>query len=339
MRELIIEHGDLSTLLYFWPQLDTREYYTRRFGQCHTFPALAQPRFRFVEALLQKPLPAAVDVFIQTSKEYGCWVPNQENGQNYGRELLALYKDIKENGIREPILLAEGPPGGTGRLVLKDGNHRIIMAHFLGLDVRARVIPAAEMLVAEWATRAKNKKKNLGAYQSIFINRKEVVVGHRRNALARMDAVRREDLAGKRVLVLGCNNGHDCFMAGELGASAVLGIDFDRELLSYAMRIATLYGVNTDFIYHDLQEAYTGQKFDTVLCFSIYNNIADHGKLMRSMKQGKVVYFEGHALYEPILPEAEYRARYDSVLRGFSGIELVWETDEKERRMYRIENA
>lgn len=337
MYELTIAHKDLSTLLYMWPQLDTREYYIRRFGQCHTFPALAQPRFGFMESLLKKHMADAVGDFIQSSKEYGCWVPNMTNGTNYGNKLLILYGDISENGIREPIGLVEGPPGGTGRLILQDGNHRVIMAHFLGLDVKARVHPAKKMIAGEWKSRAKREGLNLGAYQSIFINREEIVHGQRRNALERMDHVRREDIVGKRVLVLGCNNGFDCFMVGELGAKFVFGIDNNKELLGCAMRTATLYGVNTDFILYDLQKAYTDQQFDTVLCFSIYNNIADHEELAKSMNQGKIIYFEGHALFDPILSDADYRARYNSVLQHFNDVQLAWETPEKERRMYRME--
>ena len=330
---MFVEHKDIPNLLYYWPTLATREYYIRAEGQCHTFSALNQPRFHFLKALLEMPMAQAVQRFIAVSKEYGCWVPNETNGANYGEKLMDLYEDIKTNGIQQPIALLQGPPGGTGRLILQEGNHRTIIAHFLGWGLEAEVRPAEEYMKWEWS---RPPEKRLHLYQSIFVNGEELVAGARRDALERINCVRPEDLKGKSVLVLGCNNGRDCFLAGERGATKIVGVDIDEQLLNAALREATYYGYPTDFIQYDLNSPLDIGEFDTVLAFSIYNSVADHGILAQTMRKGKVVYFEGHVLL-PMLSEREYRARYAGSIGSFRNVEPVYSVDGGIRRMYRME--
>jgi SAM-dependent methyltransferase len=330
---VFIEHKDIPKLLYLWPTLATREYYIRTEGQCHTFSALKQARFYFMGALLELPMAQAVQKFIAVSKEFGGWCPNETNGANYGNKLLGLYQDMKENGIREPIALLEGPPGGTGRLILQEGNHRAVIAHYLGRGLEATVRNSKLSMIGEWS---RPPEKRLHLYQSIFVNGEELVAGARRDGLERMNCVRPEDLAGKSVLVLGCNNGRDCFLAGERGATKIVGVDIDAPLLNAALREATYYGYPTDFIQYDLNSPLDIGEFDTVLAFSIYNSVADHGILAQTMRKGKVVYFEGHVLL-PMLSEAEYRQRYAGAIGSFRNVEPVYSVDGGIRRMYRME--
>jgi SAM-dependent methyltransferase len=330
---MFIEHKEIPNLLYYWPQLATREYYIRTEGQCHTIPALNQPRFHFLKALLERPMAEAVQEFIAVSKRYGCWVPNETNGANYGRKMMGLYEDMKENGIQEPISLLEGPPGGTGRLILQEGNHRAVIAHFLGRGLEATVKNATETMKWEWG---RPPEKRLHLYQSIFVNGEELVAGARRDVLERINCVRPEDLKGKSVLVLGCNNGRDCFLAGERGATKIVGVDIDAPLLNAALREATYYGYPTDFIQYDLTNPLDIGEFDTVLAFSIYNSVADHGVLAQTMRKGQVIYFEGHVLL-PLLSEAAYRERYAGAIGSFRNVEPVYSVDDGIRRMYRME--
>jgi predicted RNA methylase len=332
---MFVEHKDIPDLLYLWPQLNTREYYIRTEGQCHTFPALNQPRFHFLKALLELPMDQAVQKFIAVSKEYAPngWHPNATNGANYGRNMLTLYNDIKENGIQEPIALLEGPPGGTGRLILQEGNHRAIIAHFLGRGLEATVRNSKLSMFGEWN---RPTDKRLPLYQSIFIDGEELVAGQRRDGLERINCVRPEDLKGKSVLVLGCFNGRDCFMAGERGASRIVGVDIEANVLNAALREATYYGYPTDFIKYDLNSPLDIGEFDTVLAFSIYNSVADHSILAQTMRKGQVIYFEGHVLL-PILSDEAYRERYAEAIGSFRNTELVYTVGEGERRMYRME--
>ena len=330
---MFVEHKDIPDLLYYWPALATREYYNRTVGQCHTFSVLNQQRFHFMGALLEHPMAEAVQTFIAVSKQYGGWCPNATNGANYGTKLLGLYEDMKENGIQQPISLLEGPPGGTGRLIVAEGNHRAIMAHYLGRGLEAEVKPAEEHMLWEWG---RPPEKRLHLYQSIFVNGEELIAGARRDSLERMNCIQPEDLKGKSVLVLGCNNGRDCFMAGERGASKIIGVDIDAQLLGAALREATYYGYPTDFIQYDLTNPLDIGEFDTILAFSIYNSVADHAVLAQTMRKGKVVYFEGHCLL-PLLSDEAYQERYAGSIGSFHNTELVYTVGNGERRMYRME--
>ena len=335
-RLMTVKHADIPSLLYFWPQLDTQAYFLRTLGQAHTISVLNQERAVFMDALLKKSFDEAVNIFIAYSKSRKLgWNHDQRTGAAYGKKLLAFYNFVKQSGLPGKIILREGPPGGTGRLVVYDGNHRLVIAHHLGLDVPAQVYSCEFSLRQEWASR-KSKDPKYHLYQSIFLNREEIIIGKRRDALDRMDVVRREDLEGKSVLVLGSNNCHDCFMAGELGASRVLGVDINAEELNYAMRINTYYGLPVEMRQFDLRKPFDAGKFDTILAFSIYDK-SDKPSLVQTMKAaGGVIYFEGHSLHEPILEDAEYRKRYAPVLSHFSGVELVRETPNLARRMYRV---
>jgi SAM-dependent methyltransferase len=243
---------------------------------------------------------------------------------------------VKENGLpKGQITLLEGPPGGTGRLIVHDGNHRLVIADKLGLDVEASIFSCEYWLRQEWWMR-NNKDPKYHLYQSIFLNREEIAIGQRRDALDRMDAVRREDIEGKSVLVLGCNNAHDCFMAGELGAARIVGVDINAEELNYAMRANTYYAMPIRLQQFDLKQPYDGGQFDTILAFSIYDKTNKPALLQTLQTAGGVIYFEGHSLHQPVLSDADYRERYKPILSHFGNVELVRETPDKVRRMYRV---
>lgn len=336
-RPMTIKHADIPNLLYYWPQLNTQDYFLRTLGQAHTISVLNQERGVFMNALLTKSFGEAVNEFITYSRGRKTgWNHNEKSATVYGKKLLAFYKFVKENGLPGGrITLLEGPPGGTGRLIVEDGNHRLVIADKLGLDIEAQVFSCAYWLKQEWYMRNRKASK-YHLYQSVFLDREEIAVGQRRDALARMDAVRREDIEGKSVLVLGCNNAHDCIMAGERGATRIHGVDINAEQLNYAMRANTYYGLPITLQQFDLAQPFDAGQFDTILAFSVYNKL-DKPALVETLKTaGGVIYFEGHCLNKPILPDADYRKRYDSVLSHFGEAELVYETPDCVRRMYRI---
>lgn len=337
-RLMTVKHADIPGLLYFWPQLDTQAYFLRTLGQAHTISVLNQERAVFLDALLTKPFDAAVSDFIAYSKKRkNGWNHDRRTGSAYGKKLLDFYNFMKGNGLPEGriTLLSDSLSGDPNRLVVYDGNHRLIIANKLGLDIEADVFTCEYWLRQEWWMRnRKDPKYHL--YQSIFLDRKEIAIGQRRDALDRMDAVRREDIEGKSVLVLGCNNAHDCFMVGELGATRIHGVDINAEELNYAMRINTYYGLPVTLQQFDLRQPYDAGQFDTILAFSVYDKL-DKPALVQTLKMaGGVIYFEGHCLNKPILSDADYRKHYDSVLSHFDDIEPVRETPDRVRRMYRI---
>lgn len=335
-RLMTVKHADIPSLLYFWPQLNTQAYFLHTLGQAHTISVLNQERAVFMDALLKKPFGEAVNDFITYSKSRKTgWNHDQKTGAAYGKKLLNFYNFVKQNGLPGKIILREGPPGGTGRLIVYDGNHRLVIAHHLGLDVPAQVYSCEFSLRQEWASR-KSKASKYHLYQSIFLDGKEIIRGARRDALDRMNAVRSEDIEGKRILVLGANNAHDCFMVGERGAAHAHGVDINAEELNYAMRINTYYGLPVTLQQFDLKQPFDGGQFDTILAFSIYDK-SDKAALVKTLTTaGGVVYFEGHCLNKPPLSDAEYRERYKSVLSHFDNVELVRETPDKARKMYRI---
>jgi ubiquinone/menaquinone biosynthesis C-methylase UbiE len=61
------------------------------------------------------------------------------------------------------------------------------------------------------------------------------------------------DVAGKRVLELGCGGGQ-CSVAFALRGARVTGIDFAARQLAFARALATKHGVAVDFLQHDVRD-------------------------------------------------------------------------------------
>src|SRR5690606_7029287 len=84
-------------------------------------------------------------------------------------------------------------------------------------------------------------------YQSIFLGGKEIIQGRRRDTYERMQRIRPEDLRQKRVIDLGCNFGMSSYIASELGAADVVGVDANPKIISAAVRLNALYRAPVTF--------------------------------------------------------------------------------------------
>ena len=96
-----------------------------------------------------------------------------------------------------------------------------------------------------------------------------------RDARRRLEqfGLRAEDVSGKRVLDLGCNNGAMLFQISNYGPTLGLGIEYDPEKVGLARRIAEFAGVvGLEFRTGDLdrlEPADVGSPFDLVLCLAV----------------------------------------------------------------------
>ena len=104
------------------------------------------------------------------------------------------------------------------------------------------------------------------------------------------------DFKNKTVLDVGCNTGQMCRFASELGASRVIGVDYDKTAIAYAKQTdhKTFYlcdDLDNYFCYANLP------KFDTVLFLSVVGTKElqnPMGILANVASHAKVMYLEGH---------------------------------------------
>jgi len=134
-----------------------------------------------------------------------------------------------------------------------------------------------------------------------------------RDAARRLEqfGVRPEDIRGKRVLDLGCNNGAILFQLSNHGPACGLGIEYDPEKVDLARRIAAFAGIERlEFRVGDLDALEArdiGAPFDVVLCLAIEAHVQkpDHlYRLLAAVTQG-VLLFEANASTSPKSVQAE----------------------------------
>ena len=134
-----------------------------------------------------------------------------------------------------------------------------------------------------------------------------------RDAARRLEqfGVRPEDIRGKRVLDLGCNNGAILFQLSNHGPACGLGIEYDPEKVDLARRIAAFAGIERlEFRVGDLDALEArdiGAPFDVVLCLAIEAHVQkpDHlYRLLAAVTQG-VLLFEANASTSPKTVQAE----------------------------------
>jgi SAM-dependent methyltransferase len=122
------------------------------------------------------------------------------------------------------------------------------------------------------------------------------VVGLRDKTDQRLKLFRPDDISGKRVLDAGCNMGAIVNHCTKLGASDVVGLDFDSAAVK---RARGLYGNDgVAFRCDDLDNPLVMlEPFDTVMFLSVYGTkeLEDRNSILsRLAGLSKVMYFEGH---------------------------------------------
>jgi 2-polyprenyl-3-methyl-5-hydroxy-6-metoxy-1,4-benzoquinol methylase len=109
--------------------------------------------------------------------------------------------------------------------------------------------------------------------------------------------LRPEDVTGKRVLDLGCNNGAMLFQLSNYGPASGLGIEYDPEKVDLARRIATFASVKgLEFRVGDLDRLEAenmGGPFDLVLCLAIEAHVRKPKhlyQLLAAVTRGKLLF-------------------------------------------------
>ena len=98
-----------------------------------------------------------------------------------------------------------------------------------------------------------------------------VVPGDDRRPTARQ--IFTEDLTGKSVLDIGCNDGFMCFEAARRGAKRVLGVDVAGERIDRARRTADCLGLDVEFRVLDIETEPLDEMFDYILCLNVTHHM------------------------------------------------------------------
>lgn len=137
-----------------------------------------------------------------------------------------------------------------------------------------------------------------------------------------------EQVRGKRVLDLGCNNGAMLFQVSNLEPAYGLGVEYDAEKVDLAKRIAAFAHLkNLEFRVGDLDQtaaSVLGAPFDVVLCLAIEAHVRnpDHlYELLAAVTRG-TLYFEANGS----TPPDDVTANLHKV--GFSRIEHLGACDD-----------
>jgi len=158
----------------------------------------------------------------------------------------------------------------------------------------------------------------------------------------------KKDFEGKNVLDIGCNLGQMCKYSSEMGATNVLGIDFDQNVIKKAWSLLTtdessiikylVDDIDNNFLYTNLD------KYDTTLLLSVIGTLElknRYGMLAKLSLLTKVMYIEGHI-------DSKYSDLLDSLLKytlfsriEFKGIQFDnsrFKVNNKGRHLFRCSN-
>ncbi len=128
------------------------------------------------------------------------------------------------------------------------------------------------------------------------------------------------DLAGKKLLDIGCGMGQHAKQYVQMGASSVLGIDLSEKMLSFAREKNAAENITyRRMAFEDLQEI--DEKFDVITSSLAFDYVRDFGGLMKKIRAllapgGKLVFSMSHPI------STAYDGVYDRYTRTESGERL-----------------
>jgi hypothetical protein len=316
-----IPAADVQHLHFGQQHLGTQNFFAQQFGQYHTIPLPEFPHRKFIRALVEgNTAEIGYLTYLESS-----WSFHHGPQKNTAEQRAARAERFREqfqllSASRQvpPIRVCQRP---DGRMLVIDGNHRAAIADQLGLPLRAELIPLVDHLqnISTIPDEFYGSKRLDKPYQSIVYRGRELLAGRRKDVAQRMQMILPSDLQRKRVIDFGCNLGMSCYLAAELGARAVQGIEGSRNITNAAIRLNAVFAAPCSFQQHDLSQDLQVDKFDTVFCFSIMNHVKDKQAFVRTIDRalGSVLYFEGHA----DTSQADYRFLLNE--QRFSQIELL----------------
>lgn len=202
-----------------------------------------------------------------------------------------------------------------GRRMVVDGNHRVAWAHVEGTEPRSD-----EMPLDLWLARTtQNDAERYGTapgrpYQSVYADGAELVIGRRRDTLARHAMLDPGDLTGS-VLDIGCNIGAASLLAART-AARVLGVDVSPRMVTAANRLGAYLASSARFAVADVgAESFKG--WDTVLCFAVLAHVPDRVALRKTLTSARVVYIEENGGREQFAAVRPWFAHVDRIDGGF----------------------
>ncbi|HXV25480.1 MAG TPA: methyltransferase domain-containing protein [Alphaproteobacteria bacterium] len=92
-----------------------------------------------------------------------------------------------------------------------------------------------------------------------------------------------DDLTGKTVLDLGCSYGFFCFEAKRRGATRVVGIDVDPEVIRKARILASILTLEIDFRITDIEAEPISERFDYVLSLNLLHHMRDPVAILHAL--------------------------------------------------------
>ena len=313
-RPLQADYIDPSTLHFGQQHIHTVDIFPEPY---HTVPIEAFPHRKLLSGN-EEPYRK----YLHQSWEY--WGPEntKENRDEKVEKYKQLVADIRKDGIQTPIQYFTRP---DGKRVIYHGNHRSSVAHHLGIK-----LPAVEMPLSEFVFKRAHKTDGIPD-QSVYHNGTEVIVGRRRDILDRLKLIDEADLKENYVLDFGCNIGSSAFIAAEKGASKIVGIEHEPDLVTIAIRLNIAFAHPCDFIMSSLSNPIDiSREFNTGFCFPINNYMSGNRQLVENIQEHvtNTLYFETNA-NSSVPKEIEMLA--DSIqFRGTTG-------PNNNRKLYRSE--
>jgi hypothetical protein len=331
MLKLDVSPSAIGDLLFGQQHVHTQDYFTNLVGNSHTVRMADSPHVLFATSTNRDEYVR----YLQTSWEfYFPQLNTAEKRLERVSKFKELIQDVKENGVRTPISVYERP---TGELVVLDGNHRCAAALAAGVVLPAIVKPAKEVLTDLVNVDAGFYSMRKGRpYQSLFYNGEEVIEGRRPDMLSRMKMIDKKDLQGT-VLDIGCNIGGNAFLASQLGAQSVVGVDSEVAIVNSAIRLNNYFATNSRFAVGDAGTPLDLEPADTVLCFSVWAHVANKEQLIKNLLSltNKVLYFECHSgTSKEDYPELLNKDNFSSIrIKGYGQAGI--HSSKKDRPLYR----
>jgi ubiquinone/menaquinone biosynthesis C-methylase UbiE len=141
------------------------------------------------------------------------------------------------------------------------------------------------------------------------------------------------DLAGARVLEIGCGTGRFSIECAKRGASKVTGIDFAPSMIAFCCNIAKQMGVaeKCDFICDDFVSHPFDSSFDIVLALGVFDYVKDPEPLFKKIAQLKPRKFLASFPVHTLFWGAQRKIRYEWIRK----CPIYYYTNEQLETLYR----
>jgi hypothetical protein len=226
-----------------------------------------------------------------------------------------------EGNIKKPVLTRFG--SGADYFVA-DGNHRTAIALALGRDIEVTLL-SADLTFLRYSYMSEfygTGRRNM-PYQSLFLNREEVISGRRNDAIRRLEMIPFDVLRGARILDVASNVGMSSLLSISFGAASSLGLEISPKMVDVATRFSTFEGVYPHIQFRsfniDDDRLAPEDKFDVAFMFSIFSHLQKPERLTDIARDNVIRYvvFEGH----PGGQREDYAQFFDSGL--FSSVSEI----------------